>query len=241
MVAGHFATALVAKQQAPAGPLAFYLVISQLPDLLWQLFHFIGIEPTLPLNPMATSLNNMQVHMTFSHDLLPTVGWFVVAVLAGRALFGRWRSGWIAGALVVVHLLCDAVSGHTHHVFGPDSTPIGLGLYASAPYVALGIEAVFTLGVMLWVMWTDAKNSVRRSRATLAVWAVVFAGGMVMLTLSAKVTVEQMTGLAPIEALNGTLVPGLIAMYASMFIALVWAESRPATRIDEDGTRVTSE
>lgn len=230
MIGGHFATALVAKQQSPAGPLAFYLVISQLPDLLWHGLHFLGVEATSPSNPMLVSLDNMQAEMTYSHDLLPTVLWFVVAVLAGRALFGGWRPGITAGVLILVHLLCDAVSGHTHHVFGPESPAIGLGLYATAPFVALGIEAIFTASMMAWVFATDAKNGVRRSRATLGVWAAVFGGGLLMMLPSANLSLVEMTGLAPIEALSGLFVPGVVVLYATIFAALLWAESRPTTQ-----------
>lgn len=227
MVVGHFATALVAKQQAPRGALAFYLVVSQLPDALWQGFHFLGVEPTLPANPMATSLSNMQVEMTYSHDLLPALGWIVLAVLAGRGLFGSWRPGVTAGLLVLVHLFCDAISGHTHHVFGPESAAIGLGLYASAPYLALVIEGVFTLGVLAWVLRTDAKRAVRRARSTWVVWAAVFGGGLLMMFPSADRSLAELTGMAPIEALSGALVPGLVAMYVGMCAALIWADRRP--------------
>ena len=178
MVAGHFATSLVAKRLVPAGHLAFYLVIAQLPDVLWHVFHFAGLEPTGPANPMEASLDNMHAHMTYSHDLLPTVGWMVLAVAIGRALFGVWKPGLAGAALIVVHGLCDALSGHPHFVFGPDTAQIGLGLYGTAPYVALALEAVFTLAVMAWVIVRDTREGVRRSRATLAVWAAVFGGGI---------------------------------------------------------------
>ncbi len=227
MVAGHFATALVARQHAPRGALVFYLVISQLPDALWHIFHFLGLEPTLPENPMLASLDNMQAEMTYSHDLLPSLIWIALAVLAGRGFFGSWRPGWMAGALVVVHMLCDAISGHTHYVFGPDSAAIGLGLYATAPYAALAIEGVFTLGVMAWVFRTDAKAGVRRSRATLTVWAAVFVGSIIMMAPSADLSLVELTGMAPIAALSGTLVPGLIGMYLMMFFALLWADAQP--------------
>lgn len=232
MVVGHFATALAAQRMVPTGHIAFYLVISQLPDLLWHAFHFLGLEPTGPDNPMAASLDNMHAQMTYSHDLLPTLGWVAVAILAGRALFGGWRPGWMAGALIVVHALCDAVSGHPHFVFGPDSPQIGLGLYGSAPYIALAIEAVFTLAVMAWVARADATVGVRRGRSTRLVWAAVFGGGILMLLPTADLSILELTGVAPIEALSGMLVPGLVALYVTMLLALVWADTRPTTPIE---------
>lgn len=227
MVAGHFATALIARQHAPRGTLFFYLLISQLPDILWHFFHFLNLEPTLPENPMLASLDNMQAEMTYSHDLLPSLIWISLAVFAGRGLFGHWRPGWMAGALVVVHMLCDAISGHTHYVFGPDSAAIGLGLYATAPYLALAIEGVFTLSVMAWVFRTDAKSGVRRSRATLTVWAAVFVGSILMMAPSADLSLVELTGMEPISSLSGTLIPGLIGMYLAMLVALLWADAQP--------------
>ncbi len=235
MIGGHFATALVAKQQSPAGPLAFYLAISQLPDFLWHALHFLGVEPTSPANPMLVSLDNMQVDMTYSHDLLPTILWIVLATLAGRGLFGDWRTGITAGVLVLAHLFCDAISGHAHFIFGPESPTIGLGLYASAPYLALGIEAVFTACMMGWVFATDAKNGVRRSRATLGVWAAVFGGGTLMMAPSAALSMTELTGLAPVDALTGFFVPGVVALYATIFAALLWADAQPTATQDSGG------
>lgn len=227
MVVGHFATALAARQLAPTAPLAFYLAISQLPDLLWHLFHYLGLEVTTPENPMAASLDNMQAEMTYSHDLLPSLGWMVLVVLAGRVLFRDWRTGVTGGALVLLHGFCDAISGHMHYVFGPDSAPIGLGLYGTSPYIALAIEGVFTLGVMGWVMRKDTAAGVRRSRATKWVWGAVFVGGLLSLAPTAELSMVEMFGLEPIAALSGTLIPGLLLMYVSMFAALVWADSQP--------------
>ena len=228
MIAGHFATALVAKRAAPQGHLAFYLVVCQMQDLLWHSLHFAGVEPTLPTHPMLASLSSMHAEMTYSHDLLPLPLWVLLALLAGRALFGEWRTGWVAGALVAVHALCDALSGYPHHLFGPDSAEVGLGLYVSAPYLAIFVEALFTAAVIAWVLRRDAKAGVRHSRTTLLVWALVFGGGILSLLPTAELSVVELTGLPAYEGLGGTLVPALILTYAIMFAALVWADARAA-------------
>lgn len=233
MVAGHFATALLAKKFVPRGHLAFYLIIAQLPDILWQAFHFLGLEPTGPHNPMMASLDTMHADMTYSHDLLPTMGWIILAIVAGRALFGMWRPGLAGGALIVIHALCDVLSGHPHFIFGPDSIQIGLGLYASAPYLALAIEAVFTFIVMAWVWREDTKEGVRRSRATLIVWAAVFGGGVCMLVPIANTSLAEWTGMAPLPFMSGLLVPGLVMTYMSMLVALLWADARPLIPVSE--------
>ena len=48
MIAGHFTTALIAKQKFPKGTLLYFLIISQLQDFLWFTFHYLGLEPTNP-------------------------------------------------------------------------------------------------------------------------------------------------------------------------------------------------
>ncbi|MFT6400647.1 MAG: hypothetical protein ACJAYU_005425 [Bradymonadia bacterium] len=229
MVAGHFATALVAKRLVPRGHLAFYLVIAQLPDFLWHIFHFAGLEPTSPDNPMMASLDTMHAEMTYSHDLIPTLGWIALVICVGRAIFGSWGPGWAGAALIVVHAMCDAASGHPHYVFGPDTAQLGLGLYGTSPYLAILIELVFTGAVMAWVFRADAKAGIRRSRGTLGVWAAVFVGGIAMLVPNANASLVELTGLGPWSALAGTLMPGLVFTYVGMVGALVWADSRPVT------------
>ena len=46
MLAGHYATALVAYQKYPKGTLLYFLIASQLQDLLWFTFHYLGLERT---------------------------------------------------------------------------------------------------------------------------------------------------------------------------------------------------
>ncbi len=57
MLAGHFTTALIAKQKFPKGTLLYFLIISQLQDFLWFLFHYLGLEPT---NPTAKKKTHFQ-------------------------------------------------------------------------------------------------------------------------------------------------------------------------------------
>lgn len=227
MLAGHFATAIVAKQRVPVAHVGYYLAVSQLPDLLWLVFAALGLEPTSPDNPMNVSLDTLQVDMTYSHDLLPTLGWFVLTILVGRALFGSWRPGWAGGILLIVHTLTDNLAGHPHNVFGPDSHAVGTGMYQSAPYFAVLLEAVFIVGFLAWILRNDAKAGVRRSRATYRVWAAVFGGGVAFMASSADLTMAELTGVEPLSALSGGTLPMLATIYVLMTGALLWAEAQP--------------
>ena len=64
MLAGHFTTALIAKQKFPKGTLLYFLIISQLQDFLWFTFHYLSLEPTNPTDAFDASLSNMVVDMS---------------------------------------------------------------------------------------------------------------------------------------------------------------------------------
>ncbi len=49
MLAGHYATALIAHQKSPKGTLLYFLIASQLQDLAWFTLHYLGLEPTKPI------------------------------------------------------------------------------------------------------------------------------------------------------------------------------------------------
>lgn len=237
MVAGHLTTALVAKQQAPRGHIAFYLVASQLLDLLWLIFHYLGLEPTQPDNFMAVSVDTLHVDMMYSHDVLPILGWIALTLLVGRAIFGAWRPGWAGGILVALHALTDYVGAYEHHVFGPDTHSVTTGLYYASPYLAVALELAFILAVMAWVVRTDARAGVRRSRATWTVRAAVFGGGVAFMFVTAKQTMAELLGLEPAAAMSGTTVPALAIIYSTMIAALVWGESRPRSSATERTAR----
>ncbi|MFT5311037.1 MAG: hypothetical protein ACI8VL_001950, partial [Bacteroidia bacterium] len=83
MLVGHFSTALVANQKFPKGAILFFLIASQLQDLLWFTLHYVGLEKTGPSDVFDTTLTNMTVDMLYSHDLLPLTFWLVVIFIIG--------------------------------------------------------------------------------------------------------------------------------------------------------------
>ena len=101
MLAGHYTTALVAYQQNPKGTLLYFLIASQLQDLLWFIFHFLGLEPTGPSDVFNATLSNMTVDMLYSHDLLPLLFWILVVFLIGKLIFKETKVGLIGAALVI--------------------------------------------------------------------------------------------------------------------------------------------
>ena len=217
MIAGHYATALVPEQTPSAALLAFFLIASQLPDLAWFALTFLGLDP------VHTHAGPAHLELIVTHDLLPTLPWLGLAALAGKAAFGDWRTGGIAAALVAVHAAADLLSGYPHFVAGPDTQLIGLGLYYSAPHLAVAIEAVFAAAVLGWVINRERQNDRVRSRTTWAGRAFVFGAGLA----TSFATAPSLADLPP----NGTLplagAGALLLLYAAQISVLTWTESRP--------------
>ena len=158
MIAGHFTTALIAKQKFPKGTLLYFLIISQLQDFLWFTFHYLGLEPTNPSDAFDATLSNMAVDMLYSHDLLPQLFWLAIVFLLGKLLFKSTKIGLVSVALVSIHFVLDFFSGHMHHIFGADTMQAGLGLYASNPYLAILIEVLFSFGALWYFFKEEAKK-----------------------------------------------------------------------------------
>ena len=217
MIAGHYATALVPERAPSAAKLAFFLVASQLPDLAWFALTFLGLEP------VHTHAGPAHLELIVTHDLLPTLPWVAVAVLAGRVLFGDWRTGWIGAALVAVHNAADLLSGYPHFVAGPDTQALGLGLYYSAPHVAVALEMAFAAAVLGWVVSRERQHGLVRSATTWAGRALIFGAGLA----TSFATAPSLGDLPPNGTLPVSMAGGLLALYGAQIAVLTWTESRP--------------
>ena len=112
MVAGHYATALVAYERERTAPLWLLLFASIFLDLLMITLVLLGVETMAPPEGVKPSLAAMRVDMTFSHDVVPVLLWSVA--IAGFAWWWTRRlaiAAW-AAALVLLHEVADFVSGY---------------------------------------------------------------------------------------------------------------------------------
>ena len=220
MLAGHFTTALIAKQKFPKGTLLYFLIISQLQDFLWFTFHYLSIEPTNPTDAFDASLNNMVVDMLYSHDLLPQLFWLVIVFLLGRFLFKSTKIGLVSASLVTIHFILDFFSGHMHHLFGADSMDAGLGLYASNPYLAIFIEALFSIVALWYFFREEAKNGIIRSTKNRIGIISVFAYGIIFMLLIATNSFRELFGIPEFDLGFNTNMPTLIFTYTAMLYCL---------------------
>jgi hypothetical protein len=179
MVVGHYATALVAKERDPKTPLWLFLAAAMLLDFAMSAFVLAGIEK-LERDPVKTSgsiFERALVDMTFSHDVVPVAIWTLLAATFAYAVTSRLVAALWVAALVIVHELSDFAAGFGHFVLGPDSQPVGLALYSTAPLPAIGIELVFALACVYW--FTSRTNLPRWKTIGLYLTVLLGIGAMI--------------------------------------------------------------
>lgn len=220
MLAGHFTTALIAKQKFPKGTLLYFLIISQLQDFLWFIFHYLGLEKTSPSDAFDATLNNLMVDMLYSHDLLPQFIWLAVVFLIGKLLFKSTEIGIVSVVLVTIHFVLDFFSGHMHHFFGADTMEAGLGLYATNPYLAILIEAIFSV-IALWYFFREEANKgiIRTTKNRIGIISV-FAYGIIFMLLIATTSFRALFGIPEFDLGFNTNIPTLIVTYGTMLYCL---------------------
>ena len=220
MLAGHFTTALIAKQKFPKGTLLYFLIVSQLQDFLWFNFHYLGLEPTEPSDAFDATLSNMKVDMLYSHDLIPQLFWFAIVFIIGKRLFKSTQIGLVSVALVSIHFVLDFFSGHIHHLFGADTMEAGLGLYASSPYLAIAIEAIFSVIVLWYFFREETKKGILRTTKNKVAIISVFAYGIVFMLLIATRSFRDLFSIPEFDLGFNTNMPTLIFTYAAMLYCL---------------------
>ncbi|MDN3643183.1 hypothetical protein QWY87_10760 [Lutimonas halocynthiae] len=220
MLAGHFTTALIAKQKFPKGTLLYFLMISQLQDFLWFTFHYLGLEPTNPSDAFDATLSNMVVDMVYSHDLLPLLIWLIVAFTLGKIFFKSTQIGLVSVALVSIHFVLDFFSGHMHHVFGAETMELGFGLYASNPYLAIVIEALFSIVALWYFFKEETKKGIKRTKKNKISIMSVFAYGIIFMLLIATKSFRELFGIPEFDVGFNTNMPTLIFTYGAMLYCL---------------------
>ena len=226
MLAGHYTTALIAHQKFPKGTLLYFLIASQLQDLLWFLLHLVGLEQTGPEDVLDTTLSNMTVDMLYSHDLAPQIFWLVITFLIGKIVFKNNKIGAAGAALVAGHFVLDIFSGHPHHIFGADTPDIALGLYATNVYLAIAIEAIFVI-VMLWYFFKqDATIGIQRTAKNKKAIIGLFVFGVVFMVSIATVSFRELLGIPEFDMGFNSNVPTLIMTYIGMIMYLNYFVSK---------------
>jgi hypothetical protein len=220
MLAGHFTTALMAHQKFPKGTLLFFIIASQFQDIMWFTLHYFGIEHTGPNDVLDTTLSTISVDMLFSHDLLPQVFWLILIFIIGKVLFKSNKIGLVSAGLVLVHFLLDLFSGHAHHIFGAESQDIAFGFYATNPFLAIAIEAVFTVVTLSYFFKKDAQLGIIRTQKNKAAIIGLFVFGVLFMLSIATTSFRELFGLPDFNLGFNSNVPTLIMTYVGMILYL---------------------
>ena len=220
MIAGHYVTALIAKQKVPKGSLLFFLIASQLQDLLWFFFHYLGLETTLPNDIFSATLIWLSADMLYSHDMLPLIFWLLIIFLIGKMYFKSTLIALTGSALVLGHTVLDFFSGFPHHIFWAESHTVGLGLYTSNIYLAIFIEALFVTGALYYFFKEEKKEWVTRSTINKASIIGLFVYGICFMLLIATTSFREWFWIPDFEIHFSTIIPAMIFMYLGMIVYL---------------------
>jgi hypothetical protein len=185
MIVGHYAAALVPYSRLQGRPLWLLLLCANVPEFLWLGLALAGVEPTRPASMLDATFSNLDVHMTYSHNLVPGL---IQGAIVFAIVHAIWRDRALAlwcGGLAIVHVLCDLVVGFEHQLLGPDSPQVSLNTYANAPLVAIAIELLFALACVFAYLRMEARRGqpVTRGR-TVALYAVFVVGILIWLPAS---------------------------------------------------------
>jgi len=147
MITGHFTTALVPYAKDKSLPLFFLLIVSQAPDFL------------IPVDIARSGDGNFRtLEMTYSHDLLPVLVLSLIVGAIAQVLFkNRKLTLWTIG-LILLHELCDAISGFAHNIYGLTSPRFGFDFYRTAPVTAYAIELLLSISCVGYFLYTRKKQ-----------------------------------------------------------------------------------
>ncbi len=148
MLIGHYAAAFAARRLAPSAPLPLLFVASQLVDIFWALFVLLGIEKVHVI-PGFTASNPLDLYfMPYTHSLVATALWALLATLLYRCYANGTRPGrsaLVVGMVVASHWFCDLLVHKPDLPLGLDGPRVGFGLW-DHPYASTALE----LG-LLWL------------------------------------------------------------------------------------------
>ncbi|HUS22909.1 MAG TPA: hypothetical protein VMZ66_12960 [Aeromicrobium sp.] len=191
MIVGHYAAALVPYSRLEGRPLWLLLVCANVPEFLWLALALAGVEPTKPASLLDATFPNIDVHMTYSHNLIPG---FLQGLIVFALVQLIWRDRPLAlwcGALTVVHVLCDLLVGFKHELLGPNSPQVSLNTYGHAPVLAIAIELTFALGCVYAYLKSERRRERPVTRGRSFALYAVFAVGILMWLPATSMSLRQ--------------------------------------------------
>ncbi|EMY76700.1 hypothetical protein LEP1GSC060_3332 [Leptospira weilii serovar Ranarum str. ICFT] len=192
MILGHYASALIPYSKFKRYPFWILLLCANVPEFFWLFLALVGIEPVFPSSLFDATFQNLQVHMTYSHNLIPAFiqGGLVVGVIYTiykDVSFSLW-----CGFLTVLHVLCDLIVGFEHQLLSPDSAVVSLNSYSHFPHVAILIEFVFSLICIFWYVRTETLSGTPVTKRKLILLLLIFGIGILMWLPNATIPMKNL-------------------------------------------------
>lgn len=196
MIVGHYAAALIPYSRLKGHPFWLLLLCANVPEFLWLILALLKVEPVSPTSIMDVTFQNLEVAMTYSHNLIP--GFLQGLVVAGL-VFLWFRNRTLAlwcGFLTTFHVLCDLVVGFEHQLWDPTSPQVSMDTYGTMPHVAVAIELVFSVACVTWYQWSEKRADRpvprRQLMALYAVFVIGVAASFPSATLSLREQLNSM-------------------------------------------------
>lgn len=161
MFLGHFAVGLAAKRAAPRAPLPWLLLAPQVPDLLWPIFVYAGIE-RMHIVPGITAASPLSLdYFPYSHSLVAVLGWSALLGVAWWAVMRDRRTAIVLALCSLSHWVCDWIAhAPDMPILRGDGPRYGLGVWYSATGTLLLEGGMFAIGVAIYTRATRAKDSI---------------------------------------------------------------------------------
>lgn len=198
MIVGHYAAALIPYSRLKQHPFWLLLLCANVPEFFWLTLALLDVEPASPPSLFDATFQNLQVAMTWSHNLVPgLIQGVVVAAVVALWFRNRTLALW-CGALAIIHVLCDVFVGFEHQLLGPDSPTTSLNTYGTMPHVAIAIELVFAVACVAWYQRSERLQGRPLPRGQLAALYAVFIVGIAAWLPAATMPLREVLGMVGI-------------------------------------------
>ncbi len=150
----HASIAIMGKSISKKNPLWLLLIATQVPDLMFYFFQFIGVE--YQAETIIDFVNGWTylkpAHIPWSHGLFMCIVYSIVMASVVFLFYRRFRLSFIAGLMVMSHWLLDFIVYDNLPLFFKDKPTVGLGLVKSpvGVKIATAIEVISVIAVLLY-------------------------------------------------------------------------------------------
>lgn len=195
MVLGHYASAFLVRPHLPLAPFWLLLLTSNLSEFLWLALALFGVEPTKPDSILDATFNNLDVHMTYSHNVIPNLILGAVVLVLVQLTWKNFKLALAAAFLTCLHVWSDFIVGFQHELLGPDSMKVGLNSYGRFPYLAILIEWVFALVCLTYFVWAEKSKGRIVPRKRIIILYSAFTIGILAWLPNAYMPLRKILGL----------------------------------------------